>query len=455
MPSHIPHSILWGDMGPKTGKDVLSRRLAYQQTIHYLCPQIHHVMVRRETYWTTITDCNGAVEQELSYDAWGNLRDPDTWTGETANQLMLDRGYTGHEHLPYFGLINMNGRVYDPVVSSFLSVDAFVDEPTSAQGFNRYAYCMYNPLKYVDPSGWQKVGGMRPRNEFHDDWSNSHVQPVYEPSDFRNAYYLVNQALYGEDVMGGCGYGEAFQAGMEFYQGASPGSVWSLSHLINNYDNYPSVLNRRDLIEAGVCDYTYSTWWSAEGQGGYQFNISLNHGNYYYENNNYYYGNKGYADVTIGGLDLSRVSNVINVAGLYTTIEGALHFSKPLGIFMDKRGEIRHFIGQPNKNLRKKMNYGKTMNNRFTTAGRVLGGVGVVLSVIQFNQYESDEEKIMCAFDIMIGSAGVVAPQYFGAFSTFWFLGGRQISKWYGEKVITPMIEEGVNPGLMIYQPFK
>lgn len=95
------------------------------------------------------------------------------------------------------------------------------------------------------------------------------------------------------------------------------------------------------------------------------------------------------------------------------------------------------------------------MNNRFTTAGRVLGGVGVVLSVIQFNQYESDEEKIMCAFDIMIGSAGVVAPQYFGAFSTFWFLGGRQISKWYGEKVITPMIEEGVNPGLMIYQPFK
>ena len=25
----------------------------------------------------------------------------------------------------------------------------------------------------------------------------------------------------------------------------------------------------------------------------------------------------------------------------------------------------------------------------------------------------------------------------------------------YGEKVITPMIEEGLNPGLMIYQPYK
>ena len=36
-------------------------------------------MVSHETYWSTITDCNGAVEQELSYDAWGNLRDPNTW----------------------------------------------------------------------------------------------------------------------------------------------------------------------------------------------------------------------------------------------------------------------------------------------------------------------------------------------------------------------------------------
>ena len=25
-------------------------------------------------------------------------------------------------------------------------------------GFNRYAYCMYNPLKYIDPSGEQYLG---------------------------------------------------------------------------------------------------------------------------------------------------------------------------------------------------------------------------------------------------------------------------------------------------------
>ena len=47
-----------------------------------------------------------------------------------------------------------NGRCYDPIVSGFLSVDACLQDPTSAQGFNRYAYCSHNPLRYVDPTGW-------------------------------------------------------------------------------------------------------------------------------------------------------------------------------------------------------------------------------------------------------------------------------------------------------------
>ena len=103
--------------------------------------------------WTTITDASGTVEQELSFDAWGNLRNPYTWTGPFEGKPMLDRGFTGHEHHYAFGLINMNGRMYDPVMSSFLSVDNYVQCPESSQGFNRYAYCLNNPLKYVDPSG--------------------------------------------------------------------------------------------------------------------------------------------------------------------------------------------------------------------------------------------------------------------------------------------------------------
>ena len=63
----------------------------------------------------------------------------------------LYRGYTGHEHLDPFALINMNGRMYDPLNGRMLSVDNYVQGGT--QGYNRYSYALNNPLKYTDPSG--------------------------------------------------------------------------------------------------------------------------------------------------------------------------------------------------------------------------------------------------------------------------------------------------------------
>ncbi len=72
---------------------------------------------------------------------------------DCTDEPMFDRGYTGHEHLYAFGLINMNGRVYDPLMSSFLSPDNFIQCPDNSQNFNRYAYCLNNPLRYTDPSG--------------------------------------------------------------------------------------------------------------------------------------------------------------------------------------------------------------------------------------------------------------------------------------------------------------
>ena len=52
-----------------------------------------------------------------------------------------------------FSLIDMNGRLYDPVLGRFLSPDNYVQMPESSQSFNRYSYCLNNPLKYTDPSG--------------------------------------------------------------------------------------------------------------------------------------------------------------------------------------------------------------------------------------------------------------------------------------------------------------
>ncbi len=93
--------------------------------------------------------------QELSFDAWGDRRNSATWRSFTGTppEPLFDRGFTGHEHLYAFGLINMNGRMYDPLVSRMLSPDNFIQAPDFSQSFNKYSYCLNNPLKYSDPSG--------------------------------------------------------------------------------------------------------------------------------------------------------------------------------------------------------------------------------------------------------------------------------------------------------------
>lgn len=92
--------------------------------------------------------------QVFSFDPWGRRRNPFDWTftGVTSDYL-VKRGFTGHEHLERFGLINMNGRMYDPLVGRFLSPDNYVQAPDNSQTFNRYSYCLNNPLVYTDPDG--------------------------------------------------------------------------------------------------------------------------------------------------------------------------------------------------------------------------------------------------------------------------------------------------------------
>jgi RHS repeat-associated protein len=103
----------------------------------------------------TLTAPNGTVILDQNFDAWGRLRHPANWdyVSVPAPTSYLYRGFTGHEHLTNFNLINMNGRMYDPVVGRVLSVDNYVQNPYSTQAYNRYSYVMNNPLKYTDPSG--------------------------------------------------------------------------------------------------------------------------------------------------------------------------------------------------------------------------------------------------------------------------------------------------------------
>ncbi|VAW42555.1 YD repeat protein, partial [hydrothermal vent metagenome] len=116
---------------------------------------------------TQILDEAGTVLHNKNYDAFGKPRNSD-WSdmagGLFKAKLNFDdtngtiditkRGFTDHEHLDEMQLIHMNGRMYDYNNGRFLSVDPFIQNPTSTQSMNPYTYIFNNPLSGTDPTGY-------------------------------------------------------------------------------------------------------------------------------------------------------------------------------------------------------------------------------------------------------------------------------------------------------------
>jgi RHS repeat-associated protein len=112
-----------------------------------------------------LTSPSKRVVQHNYFDPWGNYKpislggrgispgDEAPHTQPIINFTLTHRGFTGHEHYLQFKIINMNGRLYDPVIARFFSPDKYVANSSFTQDFNRYTYARNNPLRYTDPSG--------------------------------------------------------------------------------------------------------------------------------------------------------------------------------------------------------------------------------------------------------------------------------------------------------------
>lgn len=112
-----------------------------------------------------ITDHQGAALERRHFDAWGNfthlkvgnqaviigIKEISDYAIDTG--LVIDRGYTSHEHLFGVRLIHMNGRLYDPLLRRFLNADENIQDTENSQNYNKYGYVLNNPLMFNDPSG--------------------------------------------------------------------------------------------------------------------------------------------------------------------------------------------------------------------------------------------------------------------------------------------------------------
>ena len=131
----------------------------------------------------------------FSFDAWGRRRNPSNWSYDNMPASFgSTRGFTMHAcpersrraHLDEFKLINMNGRVYDPLVGRFISPDPFVQRPDYSQSYNRYSYAFNNPLRFSDPSGFFAEGDSTIRPTAELPFLPAKNKPSYRPKASTN-----------------------------------------------------------------------------------------------------------------------------------------------------------------------------------------------------------------------------------------------------------------------------
>lgn len=97
-----------------------------------------------------ICSSSGTLIGEYVYDALGNLLEEPTNGVLLANPFR----YRGYYYDTSIGLYYLNSRYYDPETGRFLNEDLVSYlEPETIGGINLYAYCLNDPVNYIDPTG--------------------------------------------------------------------------------------------------------------------------------------------------------------------------------------------------------------------------------------------------------------------------------------------------------------
>ncbi len=302
----------------------------------------------------------GDVEYEVSFDAWGQPRSTD-WKSDYSGSLMADRGFTGHEHLPAaFGLIDMNGRMYDPVVGRFLSPDPYVQAPDYAQNFNRYAYCYNNPLVYTDPDGeWIGIAiaaaiiigknyydgykaNDKEANPFNWDWSNAyfHIGNSTSLDGSSTSFSLgmgwspdaIPTVGYSTDNGMGAGYYSSYSGEQMYYPNQVAQQNYNDQVVSDKVDGFVNMYGGDYVAKSnGVDGHTCAASLSNPSGAGYSYGATLAIA--------YPFNSQKHNGKTRGGILLSfgQFNGDLNSSGMFFTIgkgEGVmLNFSYDLTFY--------------------------------------------------------------------------------------------------------------------------
>lgn len=252
----------------------------------------------------TLTDNTGVVAAAQNFDAWGRSRNPNDWTYSNVPAVpsWLRRGYTGHEHLPQFGLINMNARLYDPLLGRMLSPDNYVADATATQDYNRYTYARNNPVSYIDPDG------------------NNPIVAAIIIGAVAGAYSGGVIANHGDMNPGRWDYNSGttwkYMAGGAIVGGASGGIGVSVAGSGIPFANTAGIIAGSAVNSAGMAAITGGQSSPSIAIGAASFDFGTNEFGYLGKKGNKWYQNMGYAFGATANLQ-DLVAGVNGVDGEY------------------------------------------------------------------------------------------------------------------------------------------
>ena len=98
---------------------------------------------------SVITDERGSVLARYVHRPYGSVVER-----ASVGLDQVTRSFTGKERDADTGLIDFGARHYDPISGRFLTADPMIPHGgLDPQGYNRFAYVLGNPIRYVDPTG--------------------------------------------------------------------------------------------------------------------------------------------------------------------------------------------------------------------------------------------------------------------------------------------------------------
>ena len=147
--NHYYHYI-YGD------NDIVALHVSNMNPIYSEGDSMYYIHTDHLGSYCAITNEKGKEVMRNHFDPWGNYIVRNFPPPDIFGFTLPNRGFTGHEHYPKLKIINMNGRLYDPVIARFFSPDNYVQSPDFTQSYNRYSYARNCPLMFKDPNGqWE------------------------------------------------------------------------------------------------------------------------------------------------------------------------------------------------------------------------------------------------------------------------------------------------------------